>query len=301
MRFLPDGPVIPSHLLTQRNEGNVIFFCGAGVSRRAGLDDFAGLTQKVIDKLQAEDEIIAFERLNKVERHGNSDRIFRHLAKTYGQFEVDRELYTALCAPDNPDLSCHQTVVDLSRGVDGRPQLVTTNFDLLFEAAEDGISSVVPPVLPDLSLQQSIDGVVYLHGRLRPPEVGVKSGYIISSADFGRAYLSEGWAARFVKALRERFTIVLLGYRAEDPPMRYLLEGLDLQFSDLCVYRGRRGRCGRRVARSRCHADLLSKECRSCRAVGHTVSMGRCCAKSRRLDRKGNWHSPEAAHRGYPA
>lgn len=60
MRFLADGPVIPSHLLTQRNEGNVIFFCGAGVSRRAGLEDFSGLTQKVIDKLQAEDEILAF-------------------------------------------------------------------------------------------------------------------------------------------------------------------------------------------------------------------------------------------------
>src|SRR3546814_2679183 len=42
------------------------------------------------------------------------------------------------------------------------------------------------------------------------------SGYVISSADFGRAYLSEGWATRFVKALRERYTIVLLGYRAED-------------------------------------------------------------------------------------
>lgn len=79
----------------------------------------------------------------------------------------------------------------------------------------------------DASLQQSINGVVYLHGRLRPPELGVTSGYVISSADFGRAYLSEGWATRFVKALRERFTIVLLGYRAEDPPMRYLLEGLD--------------------------------------------------------------------------
>ena len=45
------------------------------------------------------------------------------------------------------------------------------------------------------------------------------SGYVISSADFGRAYLSEGWATRFVKALRERYTIVLLGYRAEDHPI----------------------------------------------------------------------------------
>ncbi|TXG83982.1 MAG: hypothetical protein E6R12_06040 [Sphingomonadales bacterium] len=221
MRFLSDGPIIPSHLLTQRNEGNVIFFCGAGISRRAGLPDFAGLTQEVLEKLSSKKALAAMERGD------SSDRVFKLLVHEFGQFEIDREIYAALKVAKNPDLSCHRMILDLSRGVDGRPQLVTTNFDLLFEAVEKRISRVVPPALPDLSLQQAIKGVVYLHGRLRKPEVGVASGYVISSADFGRAYLSEGWATRFVKALRERYTIVLLGYRAEDPPMRYLLEGLN--------------------------------------------------------------------------
>lgn len=220
MRFLSDGPVIPSYLLTQRNEGNVIFFCGAGVSRRAGLPDFGGLTQKVVEKLGAEKALAAMERKE------SSDRVFSELVREFGQYEIDREIYAALKAGKKPDLSCHQTILDLSRGVDGRPQLVTTNFDLLFEAVEKRISRIAPPALPDLSLQQSIDGVVYLHGRLRKPQVGVASGYVISSADFGRAYVSEGWATRFVKALRERYTIVLLGYQAKDPPMHYLLEGL---------------------------------------------------------------------------
>lgn len=221
MRFLADGPVIPSHLLTQRNEGNVIFFCGAGISRRAGLPDFTGLTQKVVEKLGAEKALAAMERGD------SSDRVFSLLVREFGQAEIDREIHAALKGTRKPDLSCHQIILDLSRGTGGRPQLVTTNFDLLFEAVEKRIARVVPPALPDLSLQQPIDGVVYLHGRLRKPELGVASGYVISSADFGRAYLSEGWATRFVKALRERYTIVLLGYRAEDPPMRYLLEGLN--------------------------------------------------------------------------
>lgn len=221
MRFFADGPIIPSHLLTQRDEGNVMFFCGAGISRRAGLPDFAGLTDKVVEVLGAGKALAA------IERGDSADRVFSLLVREFGQSEIDREIYAALKPAKKPDLSCHQTILDLSRGVDGRPQLVTTNFDLLFEAVERRISQVVPPALPDLSLQQSIDGVVYLHGRLRKPEVGVPSGYVISSADFGRAYLSEGWATRFVKALRERYTIVLLGYRAEDPPMRYLLEGLN--------------------------------------------------------------------------
>ncbi|MBN8816055.1 MAG: SIR2 family protein [Sphingomonas sp.] len=207
--------------MTQRNEGNVIFFCGAGISRRAGLPDFVGLTRKVVEKLGAEKARVAMERGD------SSDRVFSLLVREFGQSEVDREIFSALKVVRKPDLSCHQMILDLSRGADGRPQLVTTNFDLLFESIEKRVPRVVPPALPDLSLQPSIDGVVYLHGRLRKPEIGVASGYVISSADFGRAYLSEGWATRFVKALRERYTIVLLGYRAEDPPMRYLLEGLN--------------------------------------------------------------------------
>lgn len=187
MRFLADGPIIPSHLLTQRNEGNVIFFCGAGISRRAGLPDFVGLTQQVVVKLGAE------KARDAIKRGDSSDRVFSLLVREFGQSEVDREIYSALKIARKPDLSCHQTILDLSRGADGNRQLVTTNFDLLFEAVEKRISRIVPPALPDLSLQRSLQGLVYLHGRLRKPEVGVASGYVISSADFGRAYLSEGY------------------------------------------------------------------------------------------------------------
>ena len=49
MRFLKDGPPVPDDLLFARDEGRVIFFCGAGVSRaRAGLSDFFGLADDVL-------------------------------------------------------------------------------------------------------------------------------------------------------------------------------------------------------------------------------------------------------------
>jgi hypothetical protein len=52
MRFLPGGPVLPDDLLTARDEGQVIFFCGAGVSRaKANLPDFYGLADLVVEKL----------------------------------------------------------------------------------------------------------------------------------------------------------------------------------------------------------------------------------------------------------
>ncbi len=54
MRFVADGPIFPDELLTARDEGQVLFFCGAGVSRaRAQLPDFYGLADKVVDALNA--------------------------------------------------------------------------------------------------------------------------------------------------------------------------------------------------------------------------------------------------------
>ncbi len=52
MRFVANGPSIPDDLLIARDAGDVIFFCGAGVSRhRAGLPDFLKLGGDVIDLL----------------------------------------------------------------------------------------------------------------------------------------------------------------------------------------------------------------------------------------------------------
>lgn len=64
-----------------------------------------------------------------------------------------------------------------------------------------------------------------MHGRLADAESDTHN-YILSSADLGRAYLSEGWAAKFVRDLLGRYTVVVLGYQAEDPPVSYLLQGL---------------------------------------------------------------------------
>lgn len=67
--------------------------------------------------------------------------------------------------------------------------------------------------------------------------------YVLSSADFGRAYLSEGWATNFIRHLLERYTVVLVGYQAEDPPIKYLLQGLnhDGQYGQSRIYAFNRG------------------------------------------------------------
>ena len=122
-----------------------------------------------------------------------------------------------------------KTVLRLSKSPDGKHQIVTTNFDYLFERAlDEQLKRYVAPTLPDLTTGQSIDGLVYLHGRIngnmRPGDG--HQGFVLTSSDFGRAYLAEGWATRFVRDLLDRYTVVLLGYSASDPPVRYLLQGL---------------------------------------------------------------------------
>ena len=54
MRFLHAGPVLPDELLVARDEGRVLFFCGAGVSRaKANLPGFLGLAKRVLSELRA--------------------------------------------------------------------------------------------------------------------------------------------------------------------------------------------------------------------------------------------------------
>ena len=70
MRFFANGPSIPDELLWERDEGKVVFFCGAGVSKAyAGLPDFFGLATKVADYLEADKDSSAYQLIHQ--RDGN--------------------------------------------------------------------------------------------------------------------------------------------------------------------------------------------------------------------------------------
>ena len=63
-----------------------------------------------------------------------------------------------------PDLSAHRTLIDLAQGTDGKTRIVTTNFDLLFEACDPTLPSFSPPKLPDPRRYNDLHGVTHLHG-----------------------------------------------------------------------------------------------------------------------------------------
>ncbi len=64
---------------------------------------------------------------------------------------------------------------------------------------------------------------VYLKKKLSESEL---NNLIISSGDFGLAYLSEGWAARFVGELFRNYVICFIGYSLNDPTLRYMMDAL---------------------------------------------------------------------------
>ena len=237
MRFKADGPAIPDILLEERDAGNVVFLCGAGVSIPAGLPGFVDLTRYVIDEVDPPQDseirrafgpwIDKDSPVPEVLRPG-LDHLFQLLNREYGRERVARIVWERLAKIDSTRTREHDIVARISANAEGRPQVVTTNFDRLFEwaLAERPTPIHKPPMYPDLRHGVPATGITYLHGRRADTESGPHD-YILSSADLGRAYLAQGWATAFIQQLLRHHTVVLLGYRAEDPPVQYLFQGLD--------------------------------------------------------------------------
>jgi hypothetical protein len=213
MRFLADGPSIPVELLEQRDRGNVVFFCGAGVSKPAGLPSFSELAKRVMTALGTDAGSKSRILLEQGDGAENLDRVFNLLYQEYRRDEVDGVVNRILRTPRRANTSAHATILRLSRSSAGRPQVVTTNFDHLFERVDKSLQVHVGPGLPDIRNVGSFEGLVYLHGRRWNPGGsggGSGKGLILSSSDFGRAYLADGWATRFVRELLQNYFIVLV-------------------------------------------------------------------------------------------
>ena len=255
MRFIASGPSIPDDLLVARDEGRVVFICGAGVSRaRANLPDFTQLTRHVIEALgvTAQDParvlLDAAEELDRIPRAAgiiSADRVFGLLERDFSVRDIEQAVATALKPIAPPDLSAHRIMLDLARLPDGRVRIVTTNFDLLFEACDSTLPCCRPPRLPDPLRDDEFEGIIHLHGRVNSMYQSAEGdGFVLSSAGFGRAYLAEGWATSFIRSILDQYIVVFVGYAADDPPVYYLLEALNSYKKSLGVYAFQAGNAG---------------------------------------------------------
>lgn len=243
MRFTPGGPRVPNALLEARDAGEVALLCGAGVSIPAGLPDFFELTCQVAERLGCDRNSTVARLLDQQKQRRSVqsssvekpesvslDRVFSDLVQTFGIEQVETEVLKTLTVR-TARLDNHRALLDLATA-DGTCRLVTTNFDRLFERARPKLRTYAFPRLPDLAIAREFDGVVHLHGvqpRRSERYASERARLVLTGADFGNAYLADGWATRFVSALMSKYVVLLVGYSADDPPVRYLLEGLNAE------------------------------------------------------------------------
>jgi hypothetical protein len=242
VRFLEQGTDVPDELIRTVTNGGATFLCGAGVSFRANLPSFKELTERVYARLCESPDDEPAERNAIVNKE--YDRALRSLEKRTHrpgtQSRVRDAVAELLAAPDRifPD---HLALLQLSRDSDGRPRLLTTNFDTLFERAARAGGMFDLPSYAGVSMPRAggdrDHGILHLHGRIADDTLNLApTDLILTSADFGDAYLRSGWAARYIEDRMRLGTLVLVGYGAEDAAMRLLLETLDAdrdRFRDL--------------------------------------------------------------------
>lgn len=244
MRFLPDSPDIPDDLVRDAAAGEVVFLCGAGVSMRAGLPLFEGLTQAIYDTLgeSAAEEAPERDAIHRKEY----DRALRSLERRTHRPDSPRSRVrdvaaALLAAPAEDEFADHLALLQISRDSTGRPRVLTTNFDTLFEhaVAKAGLSHVPSHAGKSIPKPGSPRdyGIFHLHGRIGDEKLGLEeTDFVLTSADFGDAYLRDGWTSRYIEDRMRLGTLVLIGYRAEDAAFRLLLETLDAdryRFPDL--------------------------------------------------------------------
>ena len=242
MKLTEDSADIPENLIAEQERGGVVFLCGAGVSKSVGLPLFDELTRNIYRRLgeswkgypaeanAMEPEpgrAVALDRalFALAKRLRGTDAASRVRAESLITSAVEEEL----AVPPRVNLVVHRNIIKLSRGPEMQSRIVTTNFDTLFERAwpDEPVVSRAGPDLP-APLTSDFAGVLHLHGRIEDSELkGIhRTSLVLDSADFGDAYLRSGWAARYVYDLSRAATVVIVGYAADDPPMRYILEVL---------------------------------------------------------------------------
>jgi hypothetical protein len=232
----------------------VLFIAGAGISQPAGLPDFRELVLKVYEGLDAAVHAV----ISKIPRsacnrwgadssaltHGQAAEVRRFIAGDYdvvlgmlerridGQTDnpsrVRQAIVAAVRAPNVPPARIHRALMSLAdRGAS--VAIVTTNFDRLLEKAavrsRPTIQTYALGGIPRPGRRGDFGGILHIHGAV-DLEADRMTDLILSDQDFGEFYLRRRTVSDFIYDAARLFNLVLVGYSANDPPMRYLLNAI---------------------------------------------------------------------------
>ncbi|HEY9289902.1 MAG TPA: SIR2 family protein [Microlunatus sp.] len=204
---------VPQPVLDAAEAGTFALFVGAGASRAAPSDlpDFKQLVRNIgalVGRNPTDDEV----------RHPD---VFLGRLRDSGN-DVHQLVANAIDLPDSQPNALHHAIVRLA-GAYPNPRVVTTNYDRHLTSAASahslGLDVYQAPALP---VGDDFEGVVHLHGSLTQ----FSRRLVVTDTDFGRAYLREAWAARFLERMFSAFTVLFIGYSHGDVVMQYLARSL---------------------------------------------------------------------------
>ena len=222
MRF--EGVDIPEELLKASFDGTLVVFAGAGVSMQqpVGLPSFNALLDRVKEAVDLTHKV----RKRRSKYDSSDNEVYIETPEQYlSLLERHKPAMRFTCAhlldADNQTTELHRALTRVFPD-DKSIRVVTTNFDTCFELAfEEGKHSVPLYSAPALPLGDDFNGLVHLHGCISEPE-----SMVLTAQDYGRAYVSRGWAARFLVDLFKSHTVLFVGYSCGDSLVDYLTRSI---------------------------------------------------------------------------
>lgn len=200
----------PNHILDAIQNNKLVIFAGAGVSvgEPTCLPKFVDLakeiaedTGKTLKKKDSCEVFLGVLKANGIDVNGNAARIL-----------------SDSCLKHN---ALHEAIIDLFSSPENI-KIVTTNYDQMFEQVLEEKSIIVPVYnSPALPLGNDISGIIHIHGNVCNPKY-----MVVTDEDFGKAYLTDGYASRFLVKLFESYTVLFVGYSYNDTILRYLTRAM---------------------------------------------------------------------------
>ena len=207
---------IPYALKEAQANGKLAIFVGAGVSKGSpsNLPTYRELAKKLAGEVR-----VPFDP----DKDQPYDQFIGKLSKqSSGIHDKAREIYGS---PESKPTNLHLLLLQLFKDSES-VRIVTTNYDRHLSTAS---RQVFPKsaetklfAAPALPLGRRYNGIVHLHGSVDQDAHEL----ILTDADFGRAYLTEGWARRFLVSALDEYVTLYVGYSHEDPLLSYLALGL---------------------------------------------------------------------------
>lgn len=199
---------IPDELIDEFVAGNVVVFAGAGVSMQkpSCCPSFIELARQIA----------------KGTKHSINKKAIDVSLGEISNDGIDIRTPVVSALENKKSNKLHEAILKLFPS-QKQIKIITTNFDLLFEKCAKKKKITIPRIYsaPALPLGKNFKGLVHLHG-----DIGNLDDIVIDDKSFGEAYITEGWASKFMKDVCQNYTTVFIGYSFDDTIMRYFARSL---------------------------------------------------------------------------